>query len=135
MAALPWPVQAHLGLALLALILGPGALWARKGSALHRSLGYTWVSLMLGTALSSLFIFDHSQPNLGGYTWIHLLTLGTLAGLSFGVYQIVVRHNVTAHRKAMRGTYFGACIGAGLFTLLPGRFLGHWLWHEVLGWM
>ena len=32
--------------------------------------------------------------------------------------------NVRGHRKTMQGLYIGACIIAGLFTLLPGRFLG-----------
>ena len=28
----------------------------------------------------------------------------------------------------MTGLYIGACVVAGLFTLLPGRFLGSLLW-------
>ena len=38
-----------------------------------------------------------------------------------------------AHRKAMRSLYIGACLLAGLFTLLPGRFLGRLLWQHALG--
>ena len=38
------------------------------------------------------------------------------------------RGNVDGHRKAMKGMYIGGCVVAGLFTLLPGRFLGSLLW-------
>jgi uncharacterized membrane protein len=31
----------------------------------------------------------------------------------------------------MRGPFFGACVLAGLFTLLPGRFLGRLLWQQA----
>jgi uncharacterized membrane protein len=33
----------------------------------------------------------------------------------------------------MRGLYIGGCVVAGLFTLLPGRFLGDMLWRHTLG--
>jgi uncharacterized membrane protein len=33
----------------------------------------------------------------------------------------------------MRGLYFGACVVAGVFTLLPGRYLGGLLWKQWLG--
>jgi uncharacterized membrane protein len=33
----------------------------------------------------------------------------------------------------MQFTYIGACIVAGLFTLVPGRYLGDLLWHNFLG--
>jgi uncharacterized membrane protein len=32
----------------------------------------------------------------------------------------------------MQRLYFQACIGAGLFTLLPSRYLGDLLWHQTL---
>jgi uncharacterized membrane protein len=33
----------------------------------------------------------------------------------------------------MKGLFIGGCIVAGVFTLLPGRFLGDLLWHQALG--
>lgn len=127
------PVLIHLGLASAALLLGPLALTARKGSPRHRGLGYTWVLLMLGAAISSLFIRDFGKPNLGGYTWIHLLALVTFLGVGAGLYQVIVQRNISAHRQTMWRTYVGACGVAGLFTLLPGRYLGDLLWHHALG--
>ena len=51
---------------------GPVALWARKGATqrpkLHRAFGYAWVTLMVVTAFSALFILDRSLPNIGTST-------------------------------------------------------------------
>lgn len=39
-----------------------------------------------------------------------------------------------AYRRNMRALhYIGGCVVAGLFTLLPGRFLGDTLWRHTLG--
>ena len=72
----------HLFLAVAALGLGPVALRARKGTRLHRAAGYGWVTLMLGAALSSVFIRDFDLPNVWGYTPIHILTVATFAGIA-----------------------------------------------------
>jgi uncharacterized membrane protein len=32
----------------------------------------------------------------------------------------------------MQGLFWGACVIAGVFTLLPGRFLGSVLWKNVM---
>ncbi|MEX8498934.1 DUF2306 domain-containing protein [Leptothrix ochracea] len=131
---LPFAILLHLILAVGALLLGPFALRARKGSALHRRSGYVWIGLMLGAALSSIFIRDHHLPNIAGYTPIHLLTVLTLVGVSSGLWHIRQRR-ITEHRKTMWMIYLSGCIGAGAFTLLPGRYLGHLLWHHTLGWL
>lgn len=131
---LPPAVTIHLTLALAALVLGPLALLARKGSRIHRAAGYVWVAAMVGTAVSSLFIRDFDKPNIAGYTVIHLLVLVTFLGLGKAIWA-VSHGQIAAHRKAMWSTYLGACIGAGAFTLLPGRYLGHLVWHQTLGWI
>lgn len=118
-------VIVHLAAALAALGLGPVALLARKGTRLHRAAGYAWFTLMLATALSSVFILDRRLPNLGGYTAIHLLTLGALVGLALGV-ACIVQGNVRGHRRAMAATYVGLVV-AGLFALAPHRLVGGWL--------
>mgnify|MGYP003541890207 CR=1 FL=1 len=52
LASLSPIVLVHLTLASAAVLLGPAALWARKGSRGHRGLGYAWVTVMVGTALT-----------------------------------------------------------------------------------
>jgi uncharacterized membrane protein len=127
-------IVVHLVLAIGALLLGPFALLARKGSRLHRAFGYAWVTLMLGAALSSVFIRDVRLPNLLGYTPIHILTVVTFAGIGTGIWHIANRR-VRQHRVTMWSVYLGGCIGAGTFALLPGRFLGDLLWRDALGWI
>ncbi|WP_439114488.1 DUF2306 domain-containing protein [Hydrogenophaga sp.] len=129
-------IAIHLSAALAALCIGPMALWARSSQAqrprLHRAAGYAWVTLMLITAVSALFIRDFNLPNLGGYTPIHLLvpvTLGTL----FLAFRHLLRGNIAGHRKNMLALYVGGCIVAGAFTLLPNRFLGQLVWGQWLG--
>jgi uncharacterized membrane protein len=127
---LPLPIALHLGFALGALLLGPLVLWSRKGSPQHRAGGYLWVVLMLGAALSAVFIRDHRLPNLAGFTLIHLFVPVTLIGVSQGVWH-AMKHRIEAHRQAMRGTYIGGCLVAGAFTLLPGRFMHQLVFRDL----
>jgi uncharacterized membrane protein len=126
-------IAIHLSAALAAVALGPVALWARRGKTqrprLHRAFGYAWVTLMLVTAISALFIRDTKYPNIAGYTAIHLLVPVTLAAL-FGAFWLLARGNIKGHSRVMRALYFFACIVAGAFTLLPHRFLGQLLWGQ-----
>ena len=129
-------IAIHLTAALGALATGPVALWARKGRQqrpkLHRAFGYAWVTLMLITAVSALFIRDFQLPNLGGYTPIHLLIPLTLVSL-VGAFVFLAQGNIAAHRKTMQTLYVVACLVAGGFTLLPGRYLGQLVWGQWLG--
>lgn len=129
-------IAVHMSLALTAVTIGPVALWARMGVTkrpqLHRAFGYAWVTCMLGAAITSLFIRDFNLPNIGGYTPIHLLIPLTLVTL-FKAFRFLAQGNITGHRKSMQGLYIGACLIAGLFTLLPGRYLGHLVWGQWLG--
>ncbi len=135
-------IAIHLSASLAALALGPVALWARRGHAagraasqrprLHRAAGYAWVSFMLLSALSALFIRDFQLPNIAGYTLIHLFVPLTLGGL-YLAFAKLLRGNIAGHRQTMLGLYLGACIGAGVFTLLPGRYLGQLVWGQWLG--
>ena len=129
-------IAVHLTAALGALVTGPLALWARRGRSqrpkLHRAFGYAWVTLMVVTAVSAIFIRDHSLPNLAGYTPIHILVPVTLLGL-FGAFWALARGKIAAHRAYMQRLYFGACILAGAFTLLPERYLGHLVLGDWLG--
>jgi uncharacterized membrane protein len=131
-------IAVHMSLALTAVAIGPVALWARMGRAtrprLHRAFGYAWVTCMLGAAFTALFIRDFHLPNLWGYTPIHLLIPLTLVSL-FKAFRFLAHGHVAGHRKSMQGLYFSACIMAGAFTLLPGRYLGNLLWSDLLGWV
>lgn len=133
LSAQPPAVIVHLVVAVGALIVGPVALWLRKGSRYHRAVGYGWITLMVAAALSSAFIRDFTLPNVFGYTAIHLLTIATFLGVGLGIWHIT-RRNVVRHKRVMQLTY-GAALLAGAFALLPQRYLGGLLWHHALGLM
>lgn len=132
LASLSPAILVHLAFASAAVLLGPAALWVRKGSQGHRGLGYAWVTVMVGTALSAFFIRSTGKLQLYGFSPIHLLAVVTLVGVTVAIVAIA-RRKVEVHRKTMQRTYLGACLGAGVFTLLPGRYLGDLLWHHTLG--
>jgi uncharacterized membrane protein len=132
LASLPPATLVHLVCASSALLLGPVALYSRKGSRLHRGAGYAWMTLIVGAALSSFFMRGAGGLRLWGFSPIHLLSLLALWGLVGGIWH-VVNGRIEAHRQTLKGLYWGACVGAGAFTLLPGRYLGDLLWHHALG--
>jgi uncharacterized membrane protein len=135
-------IAIHLSAALSALALGPVVLWARRGHQarhaatqrprLHRAAGYAWVTLMLITAVSAIFIRDFKLPNLAGYTPIHILVPVTLGSLLMA-FRALLRGDIAKHRGWMVRLYLSACIGAGSFTLLPNRYLGQLVWGQWLG--
>jgi uncharacterized membrane protein len=129
-------IAVHLTAALGAVATGPVALWARKAGAhrpkLHRAAGYAWVTLMLLTATSAIFIRDYRLPNINGYTPIHLL-IPVVYGMLFLAFWFLAKGNITGHRKTMQRLYIGACGVAGAFTLLPGRYLGNLVLGQWLG--
>ncbi len=114
----PIATQGHVGFALLALILGPIALFRKRRDLFHRVAGRVWVLAMLGLSLSSFFI--HSIKIIGPFSPIHLLSVTTLIGLFYG-FRAALQRNFVAHGRAMRSLYMQALIGAGIFTFLPGR--------------
>lgn len=129
-------VAVHATAAILAIATGPVALWARRSREqrpkLHRAFGYAWVTLMLVATVSAIFIKAVVGPNWNGWGVIHLLIPVTLLGLT-GAFWFLFKGNVNGHRKTMQSLYLGACIVAGAFTLLPGRYLGNLLFQQWLG--
>jgi uncharacterized membrane protein len=129
-------IAVHMTLALSAVAIGPWVLWTRLGAItrprLHRALGYAWVTCMLGAALTGMFIRDFRLPNLWGYTPIHLLIPLTLFSL-YQSFRFLAQGNIPGHRKNMQWLYVNACLVAGALTLLPGRYLGQWVWSQWLG--
>ena len=127
-------VAVHMTAALGALATGPVALWARRSRSqhpkLHRAFGYAWVTLMIVTAVSALFLRDWTLTNVAGYTPVHLLVPITFFSL-FGAFYKLATGNVAGHRRVMQMLYVAACIVAGAFTLLPNRLLGKLLWSSV----
>jgi uncharacterized membrane protein len=112
----------HLGAALVALVLGIVNLAGAKGTPRHRAIGWIWIAAMLAVTLPSLGL---REINPGGFSWIHGLTVITMVTM-VGAIWAIKRGRVRAHKRMMLGMMSGLTI-AGIFTLLPGRFLGNLL--------
>ncbi len=124
-------IAVHMTAAIAALTLGPVALWARKGKQqrpkLHRAFGYAWVTLMILTAVTAIFIRDFRLPNIEGCTPIHLLVPWVFFCLTVAFARLR-KGKLLEHGRMMNRLYWGACVGAGLLTLVPGRYLGNLVW-------
>lgn len=113
----------HLAAVLPAVVIGVTQLFAKKGTPLHRALGWAWVVLMAVTAVSSFWITGLN--NAGRFSVIHALSVFVLFNLVCAIW-FVRRGNVRAHKKFMVGTLIGVA-GAGIGALMPGRFLAQTL--------
>jgi uncharacterized membrane protein len=100
LAAAPLAVQVHLATVLPAFLIGGWSLSiSRPGSVAHRAAGRVFAALMAITAATTVFIPSHFGV---------ALTAGPL-------------------RMSPIRLFFGSIVIAGLFTLLPGRRLHHFL--------
>jgi uncharacterized membrane protein len=116
----PPPIPWHAFAAFAALAVGGAQLALPKGTTRHRVLGYAWVALMLVIAISSFWIQQIRW--IGPFSPIHLLSILVLITVPLAAWYAHT-HRVAAHRSAMIKLYLFALIGAGVFTLLPGRIM------------
>jgi len=118
--AAPLAIQIHLATVLPAFAIGTWLIFAsRKGSTIHRALGFTYLTLMTATAVTTFFIRSIWPGSLSP---VHMFIPLTLFGV-FGALWNARRGNIRGHRNAMLGLYIGGLLLAGGFTLLPGRLL------------
>lgn len=113
----------HLATILVATALTPVMLLRVRGDRRHRTIGKVWITAMLATAISSLFIHV-SGP--GKFSLIHLLSVWTLVQVPL-IWWTARHHNVVRHRRAVHGMVIGALLVAGFFTFPFHRLLGTWL--------
>jgi len=112
------PIPLHALAAFAAAGLGAAQLWWPKGGRLHHRLGYLWVALMAGVAISGLFI--HELRMVGPFSPIHILSLLTLASLWVAISR-ARRHDIAGHRRVMILLFWLALVLTGAFTFWPGR--------------
>ena len=128
------PVQVHIIAAVLALILGPLALYRRRRDRTHKVVGYIWITVMTVLAVGSFLIPSHFTPiGIGPLHGFAVLTLWSLwAGIS-----AAIAHDIARHEAILRSLYSNGLIIAGAFTFLPGRTLNRMLFGEPsqLGWL
>lgn len=117
----------HLATILPAFLIGTYLMFRRKGTPNHKRLGKIYLSLMVVTAIVTLFMpakvgarwFDH-------FGFIHAFSL--LALYSAPAALLAARRgNIKAHRGSMIGLYVGGILIAGAFTFAPGRLMHDWV--------
>lgn len=111
-------VQLHIIAALVALILVPLVMWRKRRDRLHKILGYTWITAMAVTALSSFAITNFGI--IGPFSPLHALSLLTLWVL-FDTIRSAIRRDIIRHKIGMRNL---ATFGLGLpmvLNFLPDR--------------
>ncbi|RUV91441.1 DUF2306 domain-containing protein [Mesorhizobium sp. M1A.F.Ca.IN.022.07.1.1] len=116
----PPPIPWHAFAAFAALAIGGAQLALPKGTTRHRVLGYAWAALMLVVAVSSFWI--QQIRLIGPFSPIHILSILVVVTAPLAVWYVHT-HKVAAHRSVMIKLYLFALIGAGIFTLVPGRIM------------
>lgn len=114
----PLHIQIHAMAAMLAIGLGPIALYRTRRDIWHKTSGYLWVLAMAVTALSSFTITNFGM--VGPFSPIHLLAVFALWSLYQGMREVFAC-NIKAHAATMRSLYWRGLMVAGLFNFLPGR--------------
>ncbi|MCG7625582.1 DUF2306 domain-containing protein [Epibacterium sp. Ofav1-8] len=108
----------HICAALTAVCVTPAVLWRRRRDALHKGLGYIWVSAMAVTALSA---FGLSGSGLmGPVSPLHALSFLTLWGLWVAI-RAIRRGDRHRHQATLRGLATYALGVPMVLIFLPGR--------------
>lgn len=114
----------HLIAALWALLAGISQLYMRKGTRVHRVVGWSWMTAMVVVAISSFWLTGFMNL-FWGYSFIHLLSIWILVCVTVSLYAVRTG-NIKRHRGFAVGAFYGV-IGAGIGALAPGRLMHQWL--------
>ena len=94
-----------------------------KGGVLHKKIGSVYMVLIFFSSIVSLFLKAYVGPTfLNHFGWIHLLSLLTIWTVPRSLIA-VKKGNIPRHKRSMKLLYWTGLILAGLFTLMPGRYL------------
>lgn len=102
----------HIGTAISALVVGLGLIFTRKGTRLHKQLGYAYFFNMLGLNISALFIYrltGHFGP-FHGAALMSLLTL--FAGFIAAYLHLPHGRWLELHYEFMNWSYVGLVAAA-----------------------
>ena len=101
--------------------LGAYLLLSTKGTKLHKALGKIWITLMVVTAIAITFVRGGTD-----FSWIHIFVPITLLG-AWQVVRTARKGDIASHRRNIPRMYLGALMIPGLFSFLPTRLMGMWL--------
>ena len=115
------PVLIHVATVLPAIPLGAYLLAAPKGTPRHKMLGKVWLALMVITALAITFIRGGTD-----FSPIHIFVPITLIG-AWKTVATARAGKIAEHKSHLVGMYLGALMIPGIFSFMPGRLMGTWL--------
>lgn len=117
----------HLATIIPAFFIGTYLLLSRKGTPIHKALGKMYMSLMLVTAVVTLFMPAVVGARLlNHFGFIHIFSLFTIYSVPKAYF--AARHgNIKQHIGNMVGLYIGGLLIAGAFAFMPDRSLYRWL--------
>ncbi len=113
-------IQIHVAAVALTMALTPVQLLLQRGSFAHRMMGRVWMSAMALTALSSFFI--STLKWVGPFGPLHVLSIVALVSIGIA-FRAARRGDHKTHAWTLFSLIGFALIGAGIFTLLPGRIM------------
>jgi uncharacterized membrane protein len=116
-------IKLHLAAVAAAILVGAIQLMRPTGDRAHRLVGWIWLSFIMATALSALFIHAPvGLPSIAGVGVLHIFSAIVLVSAPLAV--IAVRRGaIRRHAATMSSLYTGGLGVAGLFAFLPGRLL------------
>jgi uncharacterized membrane protein len=119
----PVLVQAHVATVVPAFLVGIWLLFfSRKGAPFHRAFGVLFFSLMVATAIISLFIHRRAPDSpFFGLSAIHLFVPLVLIA-TWRALDGALKGNIKQHRAWVLGLFIGALVinGANNIFFLPG---------------
>jgi uncharacterized membrane protein len=136
-------VQLHAVLAVGAIALGVVQLAAPKGKLPHRTLGWTWISLIAMMLIVAFFNHDilpwdpfgpavccrgtdSCARGSASCASIHLISVYFLLALPYGALH-ARRHDLIGHRNAMLWLFLGVLLVGTVLTFVPHRIM-----HDVV---
>ena len=99
----PVYIQIHAPAALIALMLGPIALYRRKRDRAQKVVGYVWMVAMLTTAITSFWIREIMAD--GSMSPVHLLSIFSICTIVYAIW-MARRGNILGHKRALQNLYF-----------------------------
>jgi uncharacterized membrane protein len=97
----------HFVCSVIGMLSGMFVLLQTKGTALHRKIGYVFVTALVGVNLSALLIYDFNDGNVSVF---HFLIPVSLFFLGFGIIPMIGRRKpgaVNRHIIGMNGAVLG----------------------------
>lgn len=119
----PFAVQIHVATIVPAFLIGTWLIFfSSKGSRWHRSLGVTFMTLMVTSAITSLFIHRRMPDSaIWGLSPTHLYVPFVLFA-TWRALDGVLKGNFKQHKRWVLGLFVGALVinGANNIFWLPG---------------